>query len=262
MVKLFLNPFASSGDKTTIPEAVQVDGSVSYPEGWGADYSKDPTSDPLAKNIPRNETNQLYFDITDALRAYQTEGIPPFITSAENGGVPYPYGAGTMVRYDDGGGFLCYISLVDANVDLPSVASSWAVVSSPGMASTTASGIVALATDVVAAAMTNPDVALTPLNLAALFASLKAVSGYQKLPGGTIFQWLQVKSNVSGAKAFNWPVAFPTTVFGAVATHFWGASSATTAIAPAIANVSLTGATINETDVSSGHDFSILAFGN
>lgn|GEM_PF-3204598 len=180
MVKLFLTPFANSGDKTEIPATIQVDGSVSYPEGWGADYSKDPTSDPLAKNIPRNETNQLYFDITEAIKAYQTEGVPPFITSAENGGSPYSYGAGAMVRYDDGGGFLAYVSLVDANVDLPTVAASWVPVGSSsggGGVSGSSSGLVISTTGTSAPVSVSADeVVLSSDDVSQVFSAISVTA--------------------------------------------------------------------------------------
>lgn len=93
------------------------------------------------------------------------------------------------------------------------------------------------------------------------FGALLGASGYQRLPSGLIIQWVQVTSNVTGPKSFSWPIAFPSAVLGAVATHYWGANVATTAITPAIASVTLSGATINETDASSGHNFSIFAIG-
>lgn len=93
------------------------------------------------------------------------------------------------------------------------------------------------------------------------FRASLASAGYQVLPSGLILQWVQVTSNVTGPKSFAWPVAFPSAIFGAVATHYWGANAATTAITPAIASVTLSGATINETDTTSGHNFSIFAIG-
>lgn len=93
------------------------------------------------------------------------------------------------------------------------------------------------------------------------FRASLASAGYQVLPSGLILQWVQVTSNVTGPKSFSWPIAFPSAVLGAVATHYWGANGATTAITPAIASVTLAGATINETDATSGHNFSIFAIG-
>lgn len=74
MVKLFVTPFASSGDKATIPDPVQGSGSVSYAQGWGADYSKAKT-DPGYKPVGRTEMNQALFDITEALLEQQNYGF-------------------------------------------------------------------------------------------------------------------------------------------------------------------------------------------
>lgn len=125
-VHKFLVPFAGSGDKTEIPTDVQADGSVSYPEGWGFDYSRNPSTDPLAKRIDRGTYNQLMYDITSALGRLQTLGAPEWITTAENAGNPYPYAAGAVVRY----GSAVYQSLVGNNIATPGTdATKWAVVS-------------------------------------------------------------------------------------------------------------------------------------
>ena len=42
--KFFKIPFAQSGDLATVPNASQPDGSVSYTDGYGVDYSLDPGS--------------------------------------------------------------------------------------------------------------------------------------------------------------------------------------------------------------------------
>lgn len=137
MAKFFRFPFAVSGDKTAIPETIQPSGTVSYEEGFGADYQKTLGVDPDAKPIPRDQSNELYYDITNALRQYQTEGAPDWITAAENGGVAFPYAKFAIVRYDDGSGpgFKVYMSLTTANVSTPSVAGvpsvNWRIVSDP-----------------------------------------------------------------------------------------------------------------------------------
>lgn len=129
MAKFFIFPFGTAGDRTAIPDDTQPSGAVSYEDGFTVDYQKDLATDPDAKPVPRAQTNQLYFDITDAIRQYQTLGTPDFITTADNGGVPFPYDIYARVRYDDGGGFQVYESLEDANVALPSDATKWRVIS-------------------------------------------------------------------------------------------------------------------------------------
>lgn len=123
--KYFLYPFANAGDVATVPNAVQPDGSVSYAQGFGADYEADPALDPDAKDMPRTKTNQILLDITTAIQQYQQHGTPPFITTSDNGGTPYAYSKYDQVRYNDGGGIKIFQSLVDGNTDLPTVTTSW-----------------------------------------------------------------------------------------------------------------------------------------
>lgn len=124
MAKFFRTPFAAGGDRTAIPEAEQGDGSVSYTEGFGPDYELAPSIEG-SKDVPRNQTNELHYEEQLAIRQYQTEGTPDFITSADNDGDPYPYGKGARVRYDDGDGFKIYQSLVDNNEALPTDTTKW-----------------------------------------------------------------------------------------------------------------------------------------
>ncbi len=127
MPKFFIQSFATAGDKTAIPEPVQVGGSVSYSQGWGPDYSREQGVDPLAKDVPREETNQIYFDITDNLGFWQRNGSPLWVTSAENGGSPLPYRAGAIVAWRASGGdpYRTYVSRSDANTALPSDPAFW-----------------------------------------------------------------------------------------------------------------------------------------
>lgn len=128
MLKFFRIPFALSGDKAAVPDTVDaVTGSVSYPEGFGFNYQRDFATDPLALNIPRDQSNQIYFDITNALAELQAQGIPDFITSALNGGTAYSYAANAVVRYSGD----LYLSLVGSNTALPSDATKWALLPVP-----------------------------------------------------------------------------------------------------------------------------------
>lgn len=116
MAKFFKTAFAAAGDKTSIPEATQPDGSVSYNQGFGFDYQRDLSSDPLAKAMPRDQTNELFYEITLALQVLQTHGYPDWITSSDNGGSPYSYDINAYVRYSDGN---IYQSLINANTSTP-----------------------------------------------------------------------------------------------------------------------------------------------
>lgn len=130
MLKFFKTPFASSGDRTTISEAVDVGGLVSYEEGYGYDYERAVT-DPQAKYIERDKNNQLYFDITTALQELQSQGVPDFITSALNGGSAYSYDVNAVVRYNGG----LYRSLVSSNTSDPTDLTKWQALFAAGSVS-------------------------------------------------------------------------------------------------------------------------------
>lgn len=124
MAKFFRIPFATSGDKVAVPDASQPSGSVSYTDGFGPDYELDPGVDPAAKDVPRDETNQLYFDITNAIKEYQEFGVPDFITSALNGGTPFTYARYARVKWTDG---KVYESTTNGNTSDPSNTTNWRV---------------------------------------------------------------------------------------------------------------------------------------
>lgn len=126
MLKFFRIPFATSGDRTAIPDAVDVNGFVSYTAGYGFDYQRQKT-DPAAKNIERDKMNELFFDMTTAIAELQSQGVPDFITTALNGGTAYSYSQYAVVRYSGD----LYVSLVAANTALPSDATKWALLPIP-----------------------------------------------------------------------------------------------------------------------------------
>lgn len=128
MLKFFRLPFATTGDKTAVPDAVDSNGNVSYSQGYGFDYQRQKT-DPAAKNIERDKMNQILFDITTAIAELQSKGGADFITSALNGGTAYSYGQNAIVNY--GGAW--YISLVAANTALPTDATKWALLPTPAL---------------------------------------------------------------------------------------------------------------------------------
>lgn len=55
MTTIFKTPFATQGDKASIPVEIQPDGSVSYTQGYGYDYERDQVTDPAAKDIEREK---------------------------------------------------------------------------------------------------------------------------------------------------------------------------------------------------------------
>ena len=212
----FLNPFALAGDKSAIPEDEQVDGSVSYEKGFTVDYQLDQSSDPDAKNIPRQKFNSLMFVITEALRQLQTVSVPSFITSAANGGTPWTYKKGVRVEFENPATvFKIYQSKVDANTTDPTNTTNWEEVTSTITipdASESVKGILELATAAEAIGGSDTTRAVTSAGLAA-FKNL-AQNGYMRLPGGFIMQWGRVTTGSSGALPITFPIAFPTQCFG------------------------------------------------
>lgn len=111
MPKFFDTKFAQAGDKAVIPDELQSDGSVSYAEGFGPDYQKDPL-DPDSKPVPRDGMNKLFFDVTDAIADIQLNGVPSWSAEgAASGGYPI----NSRQRYQSD----IWKSLVDSNGEEP-----------------------------------------------------------------------------------------------------------------------------------------------
>lgn len=127
MLKFFRVPFATSGTKTAIPDAVDASGYVSYTEGYGPNYQLVKT-DPNSKNIERDKMNELFYDITSEIQILQAQGAPDFITSALNGGTAYSYSINAVVRYNNE----LYISLANSNTATPTDTTKWALLPTAG----------------------------------------------------------------------------------------------------------------------------------
>ena len=127
-------PFAASGDRAIVPIDPAVDNSMSYTDGFTPPYEGDWPIDPTAIPIPRDQMNQALYDLSNALNQYQTHGFPDFITSADNGGSPFPYDIYAVVRYDAGDGDKLYVSQVDNNTSDPTNAIQWSPVGAPVVA--------------------------------------------------------------------------------------------------------------------------------
>lgn len=93
--KKFNTPFAILGDKAEIPTTAQIDGSVSFEQGYPFGYELDYT-DPNTKDISRSKTNQLLYDITNAIREIQQGGVSEW---SEDG---KPYKINSLVYAPDG----------------------------------------------------------------------------------------------------------------------------------------------------------------
>lgn len=131
MAKFFVYPFGTSGDKTAIPNTGSSTGAVNYQYGWTPPYEAELGVDPGALPIPRDESNELYYQITLAIQQYQTLGVPDWITSSDNLGSPYPYAIFARVRYDAGSGFQVYENQVAANTATPGADNTWRIISGP-----------------------------------------------------------------------------------------------------------------------------------
>lgn len=129
-------PFADQGPKTKIPNLTQTDGSVSFQNGYGGDYSKNLKTEASAKPVPRLTENWFKYAISANIKQFQETGFPNFITPEDNAQgtppvpTPFPYALNACVWYKDGANDAAvYISLKNNNVDLPSVSTSWQLLS-------------------------------------------------------------------------------------------------------------------------------------
>ncbi len=86
MTKIFKIPFATQGDRASIPVETQADGAVSYTQGYGYDYERDQATDPAAKDIEREKMNSLFHDVTEAVGEVQLLGAAKWNAA----GKPYP----------------------------------------------------------------------------------------------------------------------------------------------------------------------------
>lgn len=115
MTKIFKVPFATQGDRTSIPDEVQADGAVSYTQGYSYDYERDQQTDPAAKDIEREKMNGMFHDITQAIGELQSFGFPKW--AAE--GKPYPLRA--IVYHKN----KTWQSKIENNKDEPVAGAAW-----------------------------------------------------------------------------------------------------------------------------------------
>lgn len=126
MTNLIRVPFADNGDRVDVPVTQQDNGSVSYSQGYTPNYELDPLTDPSARRVERTSMNQLFFDITSALREIQVNGVSTWITAEDNAGAPFSYGSGALVGHNGD----AWLSLQSANTDEPGTSVKWSKVSS------------------------------------------------------------------------------------------------------------------------------------
>lgn len=110
-MKYFELPFAVDGNKTTIPDAPQAGGEVSYDIGYGVKYGQDPDTGGL--EIERTKFNELMYQVTLALQGWQENAIPPYFAVIGDAGAGYDEYA--LVLYAG----VAYLSLQAANTAIP-----------------------------------------------------------------------------------------------------------------------------------------------
>ena len=129
MARYFRFPWAVNGDKADIPDPTQGTGAVSYQQGFGPAYEQDPAITPSARDIERNMYNQALFDITSTLQQYYQRSVPPFITSALNGGVAFAYPLYSKVLFNN----RVYESVINNNTTSPTNTANWRLVDFAGL---------------------------------------------------------------------------------------------------------------------------------
>jgi len=131
-LKYFLNPFAKDAvdpnDITPIANTGSYSGIVSYEYGWTPPYEL-PSIDPSSLPVPRQEMNQLMFDITTALQLLQTQGYPLWISTADGGPANYPRNA--TLGYNTGSPNYVQIfqSMIALNASIPGANADWLLIS-------------------------------------------------------------------------------------------------------------------------------------
>jgi len=118
MAKRFITPFAQLGDRDSIPNEPSGN-EVNYQTGYTAPYESNPETDPDAKFVERDKTNQLFNDITANIKHWQERTYPEFIDAASNNGA-FEYSYGDVVYFNGS----LYKSLYNSNTDSPTT-SKW-----------------------------------------------------------------------------------------------------------------------------------------
>ena len=173
-------PFASSGDKTNPPDT-DAAGGVNWTQGYPAAYSRDPATNPSAKRIEREMYNGILNRLSSAINEIQVNGVAPYITAADNGGVTPAYGLSAIVVYND----KVYKSLKSSNTSVPGANADWAEVLSMANVGTNSNQV--------------PTNGMSPSSL--------TWSGYKKFPDGFLLQWNRVTIPVARwnpATAYGW----------------------------------------------------------
>lgn len=210
--KLFMIPFGASGDRAAIPDTVAPSGAVSWPQGFGPDYERDPATDPMAKRVPRDETNEYLYQITNAIKFLQLYGAPEWYPD-DGTGTPVSYPVSARVRYAGS----AWVSLVAANTSTPgSDPTRWMRDDAFNLPDLTASQ-----SEANAGLVNNKF--MTPATSKGTFTgSLSTNPAWQRLPSGLIMQWGRAVLPYNGASTtsanLSFPIPFPGSVVSVTTT--------------------------------------------
>lgn len=221
MTSLIKVPFASSGDKTTVPDT-DAGGSVNMTQGYGQAYSLDPATDPSAKRIEREKMNWLFNIITSAVNEIQVSGVTPFISSSDNGGSPYSYGNGAITSL----GGVVYQSIEDGNTTTPP-GSKWAVIKNDSNGLTRQNPFADIKSDGASAISTAlSNLGLSDIVAAGVGTGVLSALGRATLPliiGGVkqnlIIQWGNI-TTTAGSGPITFPLAFPTALLASYSCEY------------------------------------------
>jgi microcystin-dependent protein len=114
--------WAENGDKTDIPVNAQVDGSVSYDQGFTELYERNVATDPTAIPLSRTKFNFEKNKITSNLKQWLDQCYPDYY-QFDNLGNPVEYKIYSAVRYNNG----VYLSKVNNNTALPTDSTKWSL---------------------------------------------------------------------------------------------------------------------------------------
>ena len=134
----YVYPFGVNAMGDLSPVSTLPDGNlVSYSQGWPVNYQQDLLTISTAEPINRQQTNQMFYDITNNINQYQTQGVPLWITAGQNttianpSGVPFPYPLYARVAYNSSNPNYIQIweNQVDGNTATPGADNTWVVIS-------------------------------------------------------------------------------------------------------------------------------------
>lgn len=116
MTKFYTKAFAQDGNKAVIPDTVQGNGTLSYPDGFGNSYEALKTAG--GRPVGRLNINGVLYDATDLLRYIQLNGCDEY-----HAGVTYPLGA--IVKWTNN---LIYQSQIASNTTTPANTTNWVAI--------------------------------------------------------------------------------------------------------------------------------------